>query len=282
MKGRILVVAGSDSGGGAGLQADLKTITVLGGYAMTAVTALTAQDTRGVSRIVGVDADFVAEQMRLGLDDIGADAVKTGMLHGAETVRVVAKVLRDRARDAALVVDPVMIAKGGASLLRDDATESLVRDLFPLATLLTPNAPEAEALTGEPVRRAADLEAAADRLLATGPRAVLVKGGHLEGDDLVDLLKTREGEVLRLTSKRVATRSTHGTGCTYASAIATFLAQGAALAEAVGAAHAFVAAAIAAAPGLGHGHGPLDHAAAASSAGTRPAARAAQQATSHR
>ena len=260
MRGRVLIVAGSDSGGGAGIQADIKTVTMFGAFAMTAVTALTAQNTRGVTRIVPVDPDFVEEQMRAVLLDLGADAVKTGMLLGADVVRCVARAIAALAPQAHLVVDPVMVAKGGARLLEDDAREALLTELVPNATLVTPNVLEVEILTGRVVRNEGDLEAAADRLLALGARAVLVKGGHLEGPRLVDLLKTREGAVHRFVAERAETRSTHGTGCTLASGIAAGLSQDLTLPEAVARAHAYVQRAIRTAPGLGVGHGPLNHA----------------------
>jgi hydroxymethylpyrimidine/phosphomethylpyrimidine kinase len=260
MVARVLVVAGSDSGGGAGLQADLKTITMLGGYGMTSVTALTAQNTLGVHGVVAVDPAFVVLQMRTALEDLGADAIKTGMLVDARTIEAVASALDELARGVPLVVDPVMVAKGGAALLAHEATTALTRELLPRATLVTPNAPEAEALTGLRVRTEDDLEPAADRLLSLGAAAVLLKGGHLDGDELTDLLKTARGEVLRLRGRRIESRSTHGTGCTYASAIATFLASGSPLEEAVTRAHLYVRRAILSAPGLGRGHGPLDHA----------------------
>ncbi len=259
VRGRVLIVAGSDSGGGAGIQADIKTVTMLGGYAMTAVTALTAQNTHGVTGIVAVDPDFVEAQIRAVWIDLGVDCVKTGMLVGAATVRRVARVLTALAPDVRLVVDPVMVAKGGAKLLEDEAREALLAELVPRATLLTPNTVEAEALTGHEVRYERDLETAADRLLDLGARAVLIKGGHLEGPGLVDLLKTREGDVHRFVADRIDTRSTHGTGCTLASAIATGLARGLELTEAVERAHTYVQRAIRTAPGLGGGHGPLNH-----------------------
>lgn len=258
MRGRVLAVAGSDSGGGAGIQADIKTITALGGYAMTAITALTAQDTHGVHGVLPIPPDFVALQMRLCLADIGADAIKIGMLGGAATVDAVADVLDAETIRRPLVLDPVMVAKGGASLLADEAVAQLRNRLFRHTTLITPNLPEAERLTGIPAANEAAMRAALAILLGQGAGAVLLKGGHLPGDDLVDLLAV-DGEITAFRSHRIATRHTHGTGCTLASAIATGLAQGMKLLDAVIRARDYVQAAIRSAPGFGGGHGPLDH-----------------------
>jgi hydroxymethylpyrimidine/phosphomethylpyrimidine kinase len=256
---RVLSIAGSDSGGGAGIQADLKTITALGGYAATVITALTAQNTLGVSGVMAVDADFVGEQLRAVLDDIGADAIKTGMLFSAPIIRRVAAELELRASSIPVVVDPVMVAKGGARLLREDATRALVERLLPVAALVTPNLPEAEVLTGITARGEDDLPRLADGLLALGASAVLIKGGHLEGDTVVDLLRTADGAEHRYEGPRIATRSTHGTGCTLSSAIATGLAEGLTLETSVAKARDFVARALRTAPGIGSGHGPLNH-----------------------
>lgn len=259
MTGRVLIVAGSDSGGGAGIQADIKTVTMLGGYAATAVTALTAQNTLGVFGVVPVEPDFVAEQMQLVLTDIGADAIKTGMLGSAGVIEAVAKTVERLATGVPLIVDPVMIAKGGAPLLEPAAREVLARRLLPLCALVTPNVPEAEALTGLELGSVDDLGRAADRLLGLGAAAVLVKGGHLPGESVVDLLRTADGAEHRFESPRLSTTNTHGTGCTLASAVAAGVAEGFTLADAVRRAHDYVHAAIASAPGYGSGHGPLDH-----------------------
>lgn len=257
--GRVLIVAGSDSGGGAGIQADLKTVMALGGYGTTAVTALTAQNTLGVQGVQPVPPGFVRQQMRSVLDDIGTDAVKTGMLGTADMVAAVAAELRGVG--VPVVVDPVMVAKGGARLLDDDAVAAVLRELLPLAALLTPNIPEAEALLGRSIPDAAAALDAARALLDLGARAVLLKGGHLHGPEVEDILATPDGlEVIR--SPRISTAHTHGTGCTLASAVAVGLAQGMALDAAVRRAGAYVHAAILAAPGLGGGHGPLQHAVA--------------------
>jgi hydroxymethylpyrimidine/phosphomethylpyrimidine kinase len=255
----VLIVAGSDSGGGAGIQADLKAVTALGAFGATAITALTAQNTLGVHGVMPVPTDFIREQMRLVLEDIGADAVKTGMLHDAPTIDAVCDEIAARARGVPLVADPVMVAKGGHRLLASEAVETLKRRLLPLAALITPNLPEAEVLSGMAIPDLAAMRRAAEMLLTLGVPAVLLKGGHLPGAMVTDVLATEAG-VETFESARIETRHTHGTGCTLASAIAAGLAQGLALREAVLRARAYVRAAIAAAPGLGHGHGPLDHA----------------------
>lgn len=258
MRGRVLIVAGSDSGGGAGVQADIKTVTALGGYAATAITALTAQDTTGVHAVHPVPLDFLALQIRLSLDDIGADCVKTGMLADAPTIEAVCDALAERAPGLPLVADPVMVAKGGARLLAPEAVEVLKRRLLPIAAVVTPNLPEAEALSGMEIRDPAQMERAAEVMLTLGVPAVLLKGGHLPGGEVVDILATEDGAE-RFVSPRVETRHTHGTGCTLASAVATGLAQGMGLRDAVVRARAYVRAAILNAPGYGKGHGPLDH-----------------------
>ncbi|MFN9927217.1 MAG: bifunctional hydroxymethylpyrimidine kinase/phosphomethylpyrimidine kinase [Phenylobacterium sp.] len=254
--GRVLILAGSDSGGGAGVQADLKTVTMLGGYAATAITAVTVQNTLGVSGVHSIPLEIIAAQARSVLSDIGADAVKTGMLGDAATVALVAELL-DEAKVPA-VIDPVMVAKGGASLLANEAVAALRGLLIPRAALLTPNAPEAGALTGLAVESTDDLRRAGEALLKAGAQAVLMKGGHVAGDRLIDILMTPEGETA-FEGPRIATRHTHGTGCTLASACAAGLAQGLSLTEAVARAWDYVHRAIETAPGLGAGHGPLDH-----------------------
>jgi len=256
--GRVLIIAGSDSGGGAGLQADLKTVTVLGGYGATAVTAITVQNTLGVTGVLPIPLDMVEAQARAVLDDIGADAIKTGMLGDVDVVERVAQILDSAGRIPA-VIDPVMIAKGGHPLLTDRAVGAVRSLLIPRAALLTPNAPEAAALTGLVVETLDDQRRAGEALLKLGARAVLMKGGHVAGDHLVDILMTPDGES-SFETDRLHTRHTHGTGCTLASACATGLAQGMTLTNAVARAWAYVQEAIAHAPGLGAGHGPLDHA----------------------
>ncbi len=259
VRGRVLIVAGSDSGGGAGIQADIKTVTMLDAYAATAITALTAQNTLGVFGVLPVPPEFIRRQIEVVLDDIGADAIKTGMLHDAAVIETLAGVLAERAADLPLVVDPVMAAKGGARLIEPDAIEALKRLLIGRATVLTPNLPEAEILCGAAIGDVASMRAAGEALLALGCRAVLVKGGHLAGDIVSDVLVT-DTDTQIWESPRLATRHTHGTGCTLASAIAAGLAQGQGIAAAVERARAYVQAAIASAPGFGRGHGPLDHA----------------------
>jgi hydroxymethylpyrimidine/phosphomethylpyrimidine kinase len=258
VKGRVLIIAGSDSGGGAGIQADIKAVSMLGGFAATAITALTAQNTLGVHGIFGVDPDFIRRQMQVVLRDIGADALKTGMLHSAEVIEAVASVIEQDAPGVPLVVDPVMVAKGGAALLQDSAAHALITRMIPKAALLTPNLPEAEVLTGFPVTDLEGMRRAAAALLKLGPGAVLVKGGHLDHPTVLDLLLTERGETV-FESRRIDTQHTHGTGCTLASAIAAGLAQGLAMEPAVARARDYVHRAIETAPGFGHGHGPLNH-----------------------
>ncbi len=258
-KGRVLIIAGSDSGGGAGIQADIKAVTAAGGYAMTAVTAITVQNTLGVSNVHGVPLAIVAEQIDSVLSDLGADAIKTGMLGTRAMVETVAERLHARARTIPAVIDPVMVAKAGHPLLADDAVGAVRAELVPLAALLTPNAPEAERLAEVAVETLDGQRRAAERLLKRGARAVLVKGGHIDGARFTDLLATHDGETF-FEAERIVTRSTHGTGCTLASAIAARLAQGMDLIDAVAEARDYVFEAIRRAPGFGAGHGPLDHA----------------------
>jgi len=258
VRGRVLIVAGSDSGGGAGIQADIKTVAMLDAYAATAITALTAQNTEGVFGVLPIPPDFVRRQIEVVLDDIGADAIKTGMLHDLPVIETIAAVLRERAAGIPLVVDPVMVAKGGARLIEPDALEGLKRLLISRAEILTPNLPEAELLCGATIGNVAEMRAAGETLLALGCQAVLVKGGHLSGETLSDVLVTAAG-VRVWESPRLMTRHTHGTGCTLASGIAAGLAQGLDVETAVDRARAYLQRAIAGAPGLGRGYGPLDH-----------------------
>jgi len=238
---RILIIAGSDSGGGAGIQADIKTVTMLGGHAMTAVTAITAQNTLGVTGVHAVPAGMVIAQMDAVIEDIGVDAVKIGMIGSAETARAVAARLVHLT--VPIVLDPVMVASSG-SVLADDATIAAFAELMAVSTLVTPNLPEAAALGG------------VDRMLPFGCR-VLLKGGHGEGPVIVDRLYGPDGGSRQWEGARIETSSTHGTGCTLASAIATGLGQGLAMEDAVERAIGFVRAALVAAPGLGRGHGPM-------------------------
>ncbi len=254
-RGQVLSIAGSDSGGGAGIQADLKTISLLGSYGMSAVTALTAQNTRGVKAAIPAPTEFVTAQIKAILSDLGADVVKTGMLHSVGIVRAVAEAVRRYS--LMVVVDPVMVAKGGAPLLKQDAVEVLRRELLPRTYLLTPNLPEAEALTGITVTTESDMKEAARRLRQMGARNVLIKGGHLD-DEPLDLL-FEGGRFYRFSAPRIDTQNTHGTGCTYSAAIATFLAQGQPLVRAVANAKRFMNEAISTAVSMGGGHGPVNH-----------------------
>jgi hydroxymethylpyrimidine/phosphomethylpyrimidine kinase len=254
---RVLIVAGSDSSGGAGIQADIKTVTALGAYAMTAITAVTVQNTMGVSDVHAVPSKTVARQMEAVLSDIGADAIKTGMLASAGIVEAAADVLA-RYDAIPLVVDTVMIAKGGSALVDASGIEAMKRLLLPRATLITPNAPEAAKLTGLDVETPEDLVHAGKMLKDMGARAVLVKGGHLKGDSVTDVLVEADGVHL-FRSERITNLSTHGTGCTLASAIATALAQGFFLEAAVTRARSFVQGAIRTGLPFGRGTGPVNH-----------------------
>lgn len=257
---RTLTIAGSDSGGGAGIQADLKTFAALGCYGMSAITAITAQNTLGVTGVHAIPADMVAAQIDAVASDIGVDAAKTGMLGTASIVEAVAGAV-DRHRIERLVVDPVMVATSGATLSDDATAQAMVRLLFPRALLVTPNLPEASYLLGRRIARRDEMEQAGRDLIALGCRAVLLKGGHLEEAGLDDLLMTADGRVRVFSHPRIDTRNLHGTGCTLAAAIASQLARGDDLETAVGAALDFVAQAIAAGTSLrvGAGNGPLNH-----------------------
>ena len=252
---RVLTIAGSDSGGGAGIQADLKAITLLGGFGMSVLTALTAQNTVAVTSIHDVPLEFIAAQIEAVFSDIGVDAVKTGMLANAEVVKLVASKLSEY-KPPIVVVDPVMVAKSGDRLLTADARQTLAEFLLPEATLVTPNLPEASALVGWQVAKEKEMRRAAEEIHALGPKYVLVKGGHLQGE-AVDLLF--DGQAFHeFRSPRVETRNVHGTGCTYASAIATYLAQELDVVEAVKTAKRFITAAIGHGLSLGQGHGPTN------------------------
>ncbi|MEJ0077629.1 MAG: bifunctional hydroxymethylpyrimidine kinase/phosphomethylpyrimidine kinase [Alphaproteobacteria bacterium] len=255
-----VTIAGSDSGGGAGIQADLKTFAALGVYGASIVTAITAQNTQGVSAIHDVPPAMIAAQIDAVFSDLGVDAVKIGMLSVPNAIGAVAAGL-DRWRAANVVLDPVMVATSGDRLLAPEATHALARDLFPRALVITPNLHEAAALTGMPLAQNEDeMRAQAQALLALGANAVLIKGGHAQQPDAIDLLVTRDA-IARFTAEKIETKNTHGTGCTLSSAIAAALAKGATLAEAVADAKVYVTAAIAAADELsiGHGHGPVHH-----------------------
>lgn len=257
-KGRVLIIAGSDSGGGAGIQADIKTVTMLGGFAMTAVTAITVQDTAGVHGVWPVPIEAVVAQMQVTLADIGADTIKTGMLGTAPLVEAVAEALAQQAPGIARVIDPVMISTSGHKLVDEKAIGAIRSELVPRARLVTPNAPEAEVLTGKAVENLDGQRRAAERLLELGAHGALVKGGHVGGAVIHDVLQTTTGEWI-FEGPRINTKATHGTGCTLASAIAAFLAQGISLPEAIERARAYLFGAIQNAQGFGKGHHPVNH-----------------------
>jgi hydroxymethylpyrimidine/phosphomethylpyrimidine kinase len=258
---RVLTVAGSDSGGGAGIQADLKTFSALGCYGMSVITALTAQNTTGVRAIHPVPPDFVEEQLEAVLTDMGAAAVKIGMLYSGELIRAVARQLvKHRVQN--IVVDPVMVAQSGDSLLQDEAVTALKEVLFPLASVVTPNLHEASVLVGRKVRTLDEMGLAARELGASGAQSILIKGGHLSGNDSTDLLYLPAGKrTVTLKAERIDTRNNHGTGCTLSSAIASFLARGESLETAVSKAKDYLTGALRAgmAYRLGKGHGPVHH-----------------------
>lgn len=260
---RVLSIAGSDSGGGAGIQADLKTCAALGCYGMTAITAITVQNTLGVTGIHGIPLDTVRGQIDAVVQDIGVDAVKIGMLATPDVVSVVADAIR-RHGIRNVVLDPVMVATSGDRLIVPETAQVLVQELFPLATVITPNLDEAALLLGRSIDGIAALDAAVADLLAMGAPAVLLKGGHLSGDLVMDVLGRQgrqAGDYLRLQSQRIVTHNGHGTGCTLSSAIASFLAQGLALEAAVTEARSYILGAIEAGAEVytGQGHGPLNH-----------------------
>lgn len=256
--GRVLIIAGSDSGGGAGIQADIKAVTMLGGYAMTAVTAITVQDTRGVHGVWPVPLEAVLGQIEVTLADIGADVIKTGMLGSSQLVEAIAEALHTRAPLTPRVIDPVMVSTSGDRLVDARAIDAIRAELIPRARLVTPNAPEAEVLTNKPVENIDGQRRAAERLLELGAHGALVKGGHIGGKVIHDVLQTTTGEWI-FESPRIQTTSTHGTGCTLASAIAALLAQGRSVPEAVEHGRDYLHGAIKAAKGLGKGHGPVHH-----------------------
>ncbi|MGD1968129.1 MAG: bifunctional hydroxymethylpyrimidine kinase/phosphomethylpyrimidine kinase [Desulfobacterales bacterium] len=258
---KVLTIAGSDSGGGAGIQADLKTFSAIGCYGMSVITALTAQNTRGVNGIHAVPPAFAVEQIDAVLRDIGADAIKIGMLYSAELIEAVAAALK-RHDAQKIVLDPVMVAQSGDKLLQDDAVEAIKIYLMPLATVVTPNLPEAVVLTGQEIQSDKDVENAARSLAARGSKSILIKGGHGDDNQSSDLLYlARENRFVRLVAERVQTRNNHGTGCTLSSAIAAYLAQGHNIEPAVQKAKVYMNQAIAAGAAykIGHGHGPVHH-----------------------
>jgi hydroxymethylpyrimidine/phosphomethylpyrimidine kinase len=252
---RALTIAGSDSGGGAGIQADLKTFAALGVYGLSAITAITAQNTEGVRTALDLPAELVAAQIDAVLEDIGADAAKTGMLSSPAIIETVAECIRKW--QLRFVVDPVMRAKGGAPLLQPEAVTTIRRVLLPLAEVVTPNIPEAEALTDKQIETVEDMRAAARAIYDLGARHVVVKGGHRSGDALDVYFDGHD--FFELSAERIQTRHTHGTGCTFSSAIAAFMARGLPVNKAIAEAKHYITEAIRHAPGLGHGHGPTEH-----------------------
>ena len=258
---RVVTIAGSDSGGGAGIQADLKTFAALGCYGMSVITALTAQNTQGVFDILAVPPDFTAQQMDVVFTDIGADAVKIGMLYSAELIKTVARGLaKHQARR--IVLDPVMVAQSGNKLLQDEAVNALKEHLIPLADVLTPNLPEAAVLTGRELNSPVDIQAAARDLAGGGAQSVLIKGGHGQGATSDDLLYLAgEDRFVELSGRRIATRNNHGTGCTTSAAIAAHLAKGFSVEDACRAAKKYITAALQAGADyqIGRGHGPVHH-----------------------
>jgi hydroxymethylpyrimidine/phosphomethylpyrimidine kinase len=255
---RILSVAGSDSGGGAGIQADIKTCAAFGVYSGTAITAITVQNTQGVSRVEALPADLVAEQIRSFLSDIGADVIKIGMLANGDIIDAVAEVILQEAEEVTVVLDPVLVATSGDALLDEEAILTLKDKLLPLADVLTPNTFEAEILSGVKIETLDDMIKAGEILMELGAYNVLMKGGHLKGKSITDVLMTPEGNQI-MNAPRIHSRHTHGTGCTLASAVAAGLALGEDVNTAVAHAREFVFEAIKTAPGLGAGHGPLNH-----------------------
>jgi hydroxymethylpyrimidine/phosphomethylpyrimidine kinase len=260
---RILIIAGSDSGGGAGIQADIKTVTMFGGHAMTAVTAITAQDTNSVGAIMAVPTGLVIDQIDIVLADLGADAVKIGMIGSPETAEAVSERL-SRLDRVPVVFDPVMVASSGAELA-DSATIEAFRKLMAVSRIVTPNAPELAVLSGREVQTLEDMEDAALALCRDTGTAVLAKGGHIRGSSVTDTLVEPGGAITEWESARIETLNTHGTGCTLASAVAAGLGQGRTLGDAVERAREYVQHAIMEAPGFGSGHGPIGH-----TAGTMP------------
>lgn len=277
--GRILIIAGSDSSGGAGLQADIKTCAAFGAYSACAVTAVTVQNTEGVSAVELIPADIVRGQIRAVLHDIGADVIKIGMLGSAEIAEVVAEEIKNS--DAYIVLDPVMVATSGDRLLSEDAVAVIRDKLLPLCDVVTPNVPEAALLTGLPVSDAEEMAAAGEALIKMGAYAALMKGGHLDMKSVIDILVTEEGSQI-MSGPRLYTRHTHGTGCTLASAVAAGLALGQPLELAVETAREYLFEAIRTAPKFGKGHGPLNHGLAdlsASEEGAAPEAKSAEEKT---
>ncbi len=257
LKSKVLIIAGSDSSGGAGIQADIKTVTALGSYATTAVTAVTAQNTKGVKKIISIPTKIVEKQIAMILDDIGAHAVKIGMLHNASIIKCVYSVLK-KYKLKNVVLDPVMIAKGGTKLINSSSVKYLKKLLLPLSNLVTPNIPEAETLTGYSISNKEDMIKAAKKILNLGSKNVLLKGGHLKSKMIFDILATKKG-IKIFTKRKIRTKNTHGTGCTLSSALAACLSQKKNIVQSCKISLRYVDKAIASAPGYGKGFGPLNH-----------------------
>ena len=256
-KSKVLIIAGSDSSGGAGIQADIKTVTALGCYASTAVTAVTAQNTQGVKKIISIPKKTVEKQITMILDDIGANAVKIGMLHNTAIIKAVYKILK-KYKSKNIVLDPVMIAKGGEKLISDNSIKTLKKFLIPLCTLVTPNIPEAEVLTGYSILNKDDMIKAAKKIINMGAKNVLLKGGHLKNKMIFDILVSKK-KIKVFTKRKIKTRHTHGTGCTLSSALATCLSQKKNIYKSCKISLKYVDQAILTAPGYGKGYGPLNH-----------------------
>ena len=257
IKSKILIIAGSDSSGGAGIQADIKTVTALGSYAMTAITAVTAQNTRGVKKITPIPTKNVQKQITMILDDIGADGVKIGMLHNANIIKCVSRILK-KYKLKNIVLDPVMISKSGTKLINNNSIKYLKKLLLPLSNLVTPNIPEAEVLTGYSISTKQDMVRAGKKIISMGSKNVLIKGGHLKNKMIFDILVTKKGMKV-FSKKKIKTKNTHGTGCTLSSALATCLSQKKNLVRSCKTSLKYVDQAIASAPGYGKGFGPLNH-----------------------
>ena len=257
LKSKVLIIAGSDSSGGAGIQADIKTVTALGSYAMTAITAVTAQNTKGVKKIISIPRTVVEKQITMILDDIGAHAIKIGMLHNPQIIKSVYKTLK-KYKSKNIVLDPVMVAKGGAKLISNSSIKHLKKIIFPLCTLVTPNIPEAEVLTGYSISSKEDMIKAAKKIINMGSKNVLLKGGHSSSKMILDILATKR-DIKIFKKRKINTKNTHGTGCTLSSAIATSLSQKKSIFRSCKISLKYVDKAITSAPSYGKGFGPLNH-----------------------
>jgi len=257
IKSKILIIAGSDSSGGAGIQADIKTVTALGSYAMTAITAVTAQNTKGVKLIDSISIKNLTKQINMVLDDIGAQAIKIGMLHNVNVIKCVYKILKNYNLKN-VVLDPVMIAKGGTRLINYNSIKYLKKMILPLCDVITPNIPEAEVLTGYSILNKEDMIKAAKKIITMGPKNVLLKGGHLKNKMIFDILVSKK-KIKVFSKRKIATKNTHGTGCTLSSALATCLSQKKDMVRSCKISLNYVDKAIVSAPNYGNGHGPLNH-----------------------